>query len=180
MTPTNIKNENYTPFSFLKPCFSFLGYIDLDPFSCEEANEYVNAYHYFTEADDALSSCWDGYYKKWVNPPYSGGLISPAIKKTLQYIHLGETLLLVNTSSSAKWYQECLKLCSVALFPFKRIQFYNPYTERRNSNLYNQTLFYFGDRRFEFADQLADLGTSTMRVPKKREFLSFFPERSIA
>jgi hypothetical protein len=179
MTPTNIKNENYTPYSFMRPCFEFMGWIDLDPFSCLEANEYVNAYNFFTEETDGLSQNWSEYRRKWVNPPYSGGLITPSIDKTLQYTHIGETLLLVNSSTSAKWYQDCLEHCSAVLFPSKRIQFWNPYEERKSSNRYDQTLFYFGDRRFEFADQLGKLGTPVMPVPEKRVFLSFFPERSL-
>lgn len=159
MTPTNIKNENYTPYSFMKHCFDFMEWIDLDPFSCSDANDSVNAYNIFTEEDNGLVCDWSPYRKKWVNPPYSGGLIAPCVERTLKYIPIGETLLLVNTSSSANWYQECLQSCAALLFPFKRIQFINPYEDRKNGNRYDQTLFYFGDRPNEFAKKLSILGT---------------------
>lgn len=158
MTPTNIKNENYTPAYFLNPCYEFLGGFDLDPFASELTANVVKAKTYFTEEDDGLKKDWSKYRRKWVNPPYSGGLIVPCVLKTLLYEDIGETLLLVNSSTSAKWYHACLETCSALLFPFKRIQFFNPYQERQNRNRYDQTLFYFGPRTNEFAKQLSPLG----------------------
>jgi len=192
MTPTNIKNENYTPGYFIVPCYQFLKGFDLDPFCSKKALHFFlsnlakakipapSDFTWWGEEDDPdLKFDWSKYRRKWIQPPYSGGLITSCIEKTLKYVHIGETLLLTNTSSSAMWYQFCLKTCSALLFPSKRIPFYNPYEEHKAGNRYAQTLFYFGDRRFEFADQLGKLGTPVMRVPEKRVFLSFFPERSL-
>lgn len=150
-------DENYTPLSFLAPCKAFLGEIDLDPFSCVIANQTIGAKHIFTREDNALSQDWTPYQRKWVNPPYSAKLIGKAIAKTLEYAHIGETLLLVNTSSSARWYQACMTQCAAYLHPSRRINFDSPYRTSKG-NRYDQALFYFGDRSLEFADVLSHLG----------------------
>lgn len=167
-------NENYTPEYFLEPCRNFLGGFDLDPFSNEIAQQSIQASTFWTKDDDALSQDWIPYQKKWVNPPYSAKLIKLAIAKTLQYTDIGETLLLVNTSSSAKWFQSCMEKCSAYLHPSKRIPFYNPYreieyrnkTKKRSGNEYDQTLFYFGSRPLAFAEALSILGKAVQPIRK--------------
>lgn len=156
-------DENYTPLSFLAPCKAFLGEIDLDPFSCAIANQTIGAKHIFTREDNALSQDWTAYQRKWVNPPYSAKLIGKAIAKTLEYAHIGETLLLVNTSSSARWYQACMSRCSAYLHPSRRINFDSPYRTGKG-NRYDQALFYFGDRLLEFASGLSHLGVVAQPV----------------
>jgi hypothetical protein len=169
MIPTNIKNENYTPAELLDRCRVFMNGIDLDPFASVEYSLMPAHTTIFTEETDGLSQDWSNYYRKWVNPPYSGGLITPCILKTLQYTHIGQTLLLVNTSSSSRWYQACLQSCSAMLFFSKRLQFWNPYEKRSNSNLYSQTMFYFGKFDVRFCQELRDLGTVAMPfLPPRR------------
>ncbi|MFM7887157.1 MAG: DNA N-6-adenine-methyltransferase, partial [Pseudanabaena sp.] len=158
-------DENYTPEYFLAPCKEFLGLIDLDPFSCAIANKTVQAMKFWTREDDALAQDWSGYFSKWVNPPYSAALIGKAIAKTLEYAHIGETLLLVNTSSSAKWFQSCMAHCAAYLHPSKRINFDSPYRSSKG-NRYDQTLFYFGDRPLEFAKDMEHLGSCSIPVKK--------------
>lgn len=156
-------DENYTPDYFLAPCKQFLGLIDLDPFSCELANKTIGAVNIFTREDDALTQDWTSFKRKWVNPPYSAGLIGKAIAKTLEYSHIGETLLLVNTSSSAKWFQSCMEKCAAYLHPSKRINFDSPFRTSKG-NRYDQTLFYFGDRPLEFAEALSSLGNAVQPI----------------
>jgi hypothetical protein len=158
-------DENYTPEYFLAPCKEFLGIIDLDPFSCFVANKTVEAMRFWTREDDALAQDWSDYFSKWVNPPYSAGLIGKAIAKTLEYCHIGETLLLVNTSSSAKWFQACMEKCSAYLHPSKRINFDSPFRTSKG-NRYDQTLFYFGDRPLQFAEALSSLGNAVQPIKK--------------
>ena len=158
-------DENYTPDYFLAPCKKFLGAIDLDPFSCEIANKTIGAVNIFTREDDALTQDWTSFNRKWVNPPYSAGLIGKAIAKTLKYSHIGETLLLVNTSSSSKWFQSCMEKCAAYLHPSKRINFDSPFRNSKG-NRYDQTLFYFGDRPLEFAEALSSLGNAVQPIHK--------------
>ena len=162
-------DENYTPDYFLAPCKEFLGAIDLDPFSCEIANKTIGAVNIYTRKDDALTQDWTSFNRKWVNPPYSAGLIGKAIAKTLKYSHIGETLLLVNTSSSSKWFQSCMEKCAAYLHPSKRINFDSPFRNSKG-NRYDQTLFYFGDRPLEFAEALSDLGKAVQPIRLVEDF----------
>lgn len=158
-------DENYTPNYFFVPCKKFLKGFDLDPFSCELANQTITAETFWSKENDALIQDWTRFKRKWVNPPYSSGLIGKAIAKTLEYSHIGETLLLVNTSSSAKWFQACMEKCAAYLHPSKRINFNSPFRSSK-SNRYDQTLFYFGDRPLEFAEALSNLGNAVQPIRK--------------
>jgi ParB family transcriptional regulator, chromosome partitioning protein len=46
-----------------------MGAFDLDPASCEEANQTVKATKFYGAADNGLEHEW--YGKIWLNPPYS-------------------------------------------------------------------------------------------------------------
>lgn len=140
-------DENYTPPDFIDFWRDWLGGFDLDPFSCELANQTVKAEKYFTKDDNALLMDWTGYKRKWCNPPYSRQLIKPSVEKILLHAHEGETLVLVNSSTSAKWFHMLLNEAQDCVFLNKRLQFNSPFREAsKNGNLYDQTLFYFGDR----------------------------------
>ena len=167
-------NENYTPDYVLESCRKFLGNFDLDPFSNAIANKSVQAKTFWTKDDNALTQDWTAYKKKWVNPPYWKLSKDGCIDKILFYCAIGETLLLVNSSTSAKWFHKCMNACDAYLHPFKRIPFYNPYREleeaqgkrKKSGNEYDQTLFYFGDRPLEFAEALSTLGNAVQPIRK--------------
>lgn len=56
---TSNSPEWYTPSSIIEAARSCMGSIDLDPASCEEANERVKAKYYFTKEDDGLNRPWN-------------------------------------------------------------------------------------------------------------------------
>jgi hypothetical protein len=167
-------DENYTPEYFLEACRAFLGWFDLDPFSNAIAQKSVRAKTFWTKDDNALTKDWTPYLKKIVNPPYSQGLIGKCIDKILGFCTIGETILIVNSSTSAKWFQRCKNACSAYLNPSKRLPFYNPYreiqylngTKKRSGNEYDQTVFYFGDRPLEFAKAMEHLGSCSIPIKK--------------
>ena len=47
-------NENYTPSDLIDLVHKFYGFPELDPFSCELANQTVKAKKYFTAKDDGF------------------------------------------------------------------------------------------------------------------------------
>jgi len=153
-------DENYTDSSFIGLCRDFLGEIQLDYFSCYEANLIVNAGVYFTKENSALTEDCSKYLKKFANPPYSKYLVAKCVQKVLSDCHIGETLMLVNTSSSVGWYRNSMARCSAFLFVDHRMDFDCPYRDPddKTRNRYDQTLFYFGDRSLEFAKHFQAFG----------------------
>ncbi len=82
------KDEWYTPAPVIEAARRLMGSIDLDPASCETANQVVKATRYFTISDDALQQDWSG--NVWCNPPFGARLVrafhaklkdSPAVSK---------------------------------------------------------------------------------------------------
>lgn len=144
----DLKNdENYTPYYIVEPFRDLVKGFDLDPFSCLQANQIIQAKTYWTKADDAFSKDWTQYQNKWVNPPYSKGNIERAVEMVLSYAHIGHSFLLTNSNTSSNWYLDAQNYCVAYLTFNHRIPFVNPKNDRQNKdtgNAKSQTLFYFG------------------------------------
>lgn len=63
----------YTPSDIVEAARRVLGSIDLDPASCAEANEVVQATSFLTEVDDGLVAPWPGR-NVFLNPPGGRGV----------------------------------------------------------------------------------------------------------
>lgn len=61
-------NEWYTLPFWIDKARDLMGGIDLDPASSVEAQSWIQAQTYYTQADDGLQQPWWG--KLWLNPPY--------------------------------------------------------------------------------------------------------------
>lgn len=162
--PSN--DENYTPEDYVNYFRDFVGYFDLDPFSCAAANETVQASTYWTKEDDALTKDWSKFDHKWCNPPYSD--MDRCIAKILTYKHRGHTFVLTNSNTDSDWYQQAVRATkhngAYMLFN-KRIEFINSkrilrkqQTGKGSGNSKGQTLFYYGDLVTDFADYANVLG----------------------
>jgi len=101
-------NEWYTPTHILQFARWFLGSIELDPASCAEANERVQAERYF-----GLDNGLDGLTEPWnastvfCNPPYGRGGQDAFVTKMLREYaleHFESGLLLVNACTSEHWF----------------------------------------------------------------------------
>jgi DNA N-6-adenine-methyltransferase (Dam) len=62
-------NEWWTPPRYIEAARSVLGGIDLDPASCEMANQTVQATRFYDKDSDGLAQPW--YGRVYLNPPYS-------------------------------------------------------------------------------------------------------------
>lgn len=159
-------DDNFTPSDYVDYFREFVGYFDLDPFSCAAANETVQASTYWTKEDDALSKIWSKYQHKWCNPPYSD--MDRCIAKILTYKHIGHTFVLTNSNTDSDWYQSAVKATKengAYLLFNKRIEFINSkrilrkqQTGKGSGNNKGQTLFYYGNLANEFADYAKVLG----------------------
>lgn len=66
---TSVSQQWFSPPEIVAAARSAMGGIDLDPASCAEANQIVQATKYYTEDEDGLTQPWAG--RVWLNPPYS-------------------------------------------------------------------------------------------------------------
>ena len=159
-------DDNFTPSDYVNYFRKFVGYFDLDPFSCAAANQTVEASTYWTKDDDALTKDWSKYQFKWCNPPYSN--MERCIAKILEYKHIGHTFVLTNSNTDSDWYQNAVqatKQGGAYLLFNKRIEFINSkrilrkqQTGKGSGNNKGQTLFYYGDLVAEFAVHAMGLG----------------------
>ena len=163
-----LNDDNYTPDYIVKPFRELVGGFDLDPFSCERANQIVKASNFWAKSDDAFSQDWSKYKNKWVNPPYSKGNIDRAVEYVLHYSHIGNTFLLTNSNTSSHWFQIALNSCNAYLLFNHRIEFTNPKNDelkKDSGNAKGQTLFYFGKRNLiEFKQSCQHLGTISIAI----------------
>lgn len=74
--------EWYTPSPFVEATREVMRAIDLDPASCEEANQTVKATRFFTEEDNGLEQPWGG--RVFLNPPGGKGLVQSFWRKLVR------------------------------------------------------------------------------------------------
>lgn len=149
-TPPN-SNEWYTPREIVEAARIVMGGIGLDPMTCEQAQEVVQADRYFTAEQDGLVQPWD-CDALWLNPPYSRGIIDASIAKFLWHWERRDIRrsahVLVNSKTDTGWYHSLLGACTCLCFPKGRLKFWGPNPESdgpRNP----QTIFYFARAPFE-------------------------------
>lgn len=152
-------NEWYTPSRIVEAARIVLGNIDLDPASCDKANDVIKANTYYTEENDGLTKDWKG--KVWLNPPYAQPLIKYFTDKLISsYLskEVPEAVLIVNNGTETKWAQACFNACSSVCF-FRGRQKYVTYT----APLQGQMLFYFGGNKEKFKGVFNELGEVLQR-----------------
>jgi phage N-6-adenine-methyltransferase len=151
--------EWYTPDAILEVVRAVLGTIDLDPASCQEAQERVKAERYFAQKCNALDRVWTG--KVFLNPPYHA---CEAYLHELVRFHLRgdvpEAIALVNNATETGWAQRALDRASAVCMIRGRVQFHRPRAslDPVGSPLQGQILLYFGDRPCTFVEHARALG----------------------
>ena len=122
MTLRSGRDEWWTPPHIIKAARHALGgEIHLDPASCAEANEAVQATRFFTKEIDGLSREWNGAV--WMNPPFTAHVVGRFIGKLLSEPAVTSWCCLVNNGTETSWGQLLLRHAHVVSFPSSRIRF---------------------------------------------------------
>lgn len=148
--------ENYTPTPIIEKVRNVLGGIDLDPASCEMAQETVKAEKYYTQEKDGLSESWSGCV--FLNPPYGMPQIREFTDKLIDSLpDIESAILLTNDQTDTLWWQKCAINAQVICMPSGRISFYTP-TKGKTAPLNGQTFFYYGDEEKKFRQEFSEYG----------------------
>lgn len=154
-------SEWYTPSVYVDAARLAMGGIDLDPASCEFANQTVRAGCYFDKAAEGLSRQWFG--RVWLNPPYSDyrGQASKWAGKLLSEYSAGnvdQAVLLVNLSTAYQSaMQEIARVGAVCLVG-QRIRFYDATGVAQRSPTQANAIFYLGDKLEAFSAHFEQFG----------------------
>jgi ParB family chromosome partitioning protein len=151
--------EWYTPQDYVKAARLTMGSIDVDPASCEKANQTVKASKYYTIDDDGLVQRWEG--NVWMNPPYSQPLVAEFCNLLVDKFRKGETkqaCVLVNNTTETQHYQNMLNYSQAVCFVKGRIKFIDKYGDAPSTPLQGQTVLYFGDSPRVFAENFSYFG----------------------
>lgn len=128
-TPASKRNEWGTPPDWLHRARLVMGPIELDPATTKAANEFVQAEHIYTKADNGLEKPWFGTV--FWNPPYGSGLIHPFCQKAVDEWQRGsirQMIGLTNSDTSTRWTRLLFESASYVCFPYKRLAFIDPET----------------------------------------------------
>lgn len=151
------ENEWYTPSAYIEAARSAMGSIDLDPASCDVAQETVKAAEFFTITDDGLSREWFG--NVWLNPPYSKDLIGKfATKVVEESARFDQAIVLVNNATETAWFQSIARACNAICLFSGRIKFNDRTGNPSNTPVQGQVAIYFGENVDAFESAFCSLG----------------------
>lgn len=151
--------EWYTPAYIIESARRVLGAIDLDPASCEQANQTVRAAEYFTEEDDGLARSWHG--RVWLNPPYKGmaGAFAAKLAESYQSGEIKAGILLITAlTTDTQWFRALWD--GVLCFTYGRIKFDG---EGGSSNTAGSVFVYFGPEPDLFQHEFEQFGAVVER-----------------
>ncbi|HSH79514.1 MAG TPA: DNA N-6-adenine-methyltransferase [Herpetosiphonaceae bacterium] len=164
----------YTPSRYVEAARAVLGGIDLDPASCAEANEIVQATRYYTATDDGLAQPWHG--RVFLNPPYgttrgrsNQDLWSKRLIDAFEAGTVDAAVLLVNAATGNQWFQRLWKypIC----FAGRRIRFWRP-DQAASSPTHSNALVYFGADVDRFIREFSPLGAVVAQLRPDPEVAS--------
>ena len=109
---SSVSNEWHTPPEYIDLVYRVMGTIDLDPASCPEANENVDAAKIYTKEDDGLKHVDDWQGAVFLNPPYgrtegqsNQDVWSGALLRQYKKGKVEQAIMLLNAVPDRKWFQ---------------------------------------------------------------------------
>ena len=150
--------EWYTPPEIIEAARRVLGTIDLDPASCAEAQEWIQARRWFGIEQDGLLQKWGGAV--WLNPPYTKALYAPFIAQLIA--EADSYISLTNASMDTGWAHQLLGASDAVCFTRGRIKYRAPGgITPRGGTLVGQALWYRGADVPRFRAEFARFGFVT-------------------
>jgi DNA N-6-adenine-methyltransferase (Dam) len=159
--------EWYTPAYLIEAARSVMGGIELDPASCEAANQLVKAERYYTKQENGLLRSWSAE-TIWLNPPYGRtvkqqglrkstiGLFIEKLLQEYQSGNIGQAIVLATTEVNAKWFYPLFQfpIC----FPDHRVHFIVPEKLDKYSQMFGTALAYLGPNEDSFIEVFSRFG----------------------
>lgn len=155
-------NEWFTPARYIKAVRDVMGSIDLDPASCMQANQTVQASRcYYTAKDDGLSQRWFG--NVFLNPPFMNlagersqyQLWTRKLIGEYEIRNIEQAILLIPVHTERKWFAPLYRysIC----FVDHQILFERP--GRDPYHLYHGLCFvYLGQNIGDFVERFSEFG----------------------
>lgn len=154
------ENEWYTPPVYIEAAREVMGSIDLDPASCDTAQEIVKAKIFYCAEDDGTRKPWGG--NVWLNPPYSKDWIGEFVEKLyVEYVkdkRVKQAIVLVNNATETAWFQRLLVMASAVCFICGRIKFLDKSGTEANTPLQGQIALYIGNDPESFMRGFSEFG----------------------
>jgi ParB family chromosome partitioning protein len=152
-----VENEWYTPSKYIEAARTVMGSIDLDPASCELAQETVQASQYFTIDENGLIKEWRG--NVWLNPPYSKESVGLfAAKLVEETANLSQAIVLVNNATDTQWFHEIASVATAICFVRGRVKFNDKNGKPANSPVQGQVCIYVGGNAEKFCLVFSSFG----------------------
>ena len=151
-------NEWYTPPLIAAAARAVLGGIELDPASCAEANEIIQAERWLE---------WQHLGPDWtarsifLNPPFSVGRLDHwvlTLMRAIEEKRVGAAILLVNNGTETRWGSMALEHCDAVCFHRGRIRFIRPGGDSKGTGRVGQMICYYGPVPGRFNDEFQTFG----------------------
>ena len=176
---SQVKNDEwYTPAHCIEAAREVMGFIELDPASCEQANRIVKAERYYTREQNGLERSWKAR-TVWLNPPYGRSndmkarhksTIEQFVMKLLweyQSGAIGQAILLVPATIGTNWFHPLWQypIC----FHTGKLNFLSPIKHTCYSHAYGTVLAYLGLKEDRFIKVFQRFGTIAKRVSQPKQ-----------
>jgi ParB family chromosome partitioning protein len=148
------------PAKYLELVRAVLGGVDLDPASCDVAQEIVQANRYFSEEDDALSKEWPG--RIWLNLASGHPHIAKFVEKLVTEYGEGRltaAIMLTHNYTDTDWFYQATDVAEAICFTKGRAKVIEPDGDTCALPTCGQCFLYYGNDAIGFARQFSKLGT---------------------
>lgn len=164
---TSDSTEWFTPPAIVEAARRVMGGIDLDPASCEEANQTVQATSYYTRECSGLGREWAG--RVFLNPPYGRdeqhrsnmAVWGAHLLAEVAAGRVSQAVLLVGAYTDTELLQGLLRDRPVCLTG--RLAFIAPGAGEQRGNRFGSAIAYLGPANQRFANEFAAFGVVVRR-----------------